>query len=617
MVLCVGTDTFGHYELRGMLGRGGMGQVFRAYDVATDRIVALKVLPPHLAEDDEFQQRFRREARIAASLNDPHIVPIHSYGEIDGQLYVDMRLVEGRDLEEYIAENGGRLSADRAVTVIEQVAAALDSAREVGLIHRDVKPSNILITNARDFVYLIDFGIARTAADTALTRAGHTMGTVAYMAPERFRGTTDHRADVYSLACVLHECLTGHRPYPGESLEEQLNGHLNTPPPRASIEAPDVPAALDEVVARGMAKEVDERYQTAIEFAEAARAALSGAGYAVAPSPLPPAAPPSIAAHPQAMPGPPIGSQSQPHPMSAPVTAGQGQPAPVGIPAQPVAPQAASSRRLILGVVGGSVIALGAVIALVITLITSSHGPANSANSTTTQNPAHVSRGSRPGAGPGNGPVPALPAFAPPADPGANCQYPASQDPSVKQVNPPPSGRVSTSPPVIRATISTNVGDIGIELDNARAPCTVNSFISLAQQQFFNGTQCGKLIIQANFGLLQCGGPDTDGTGGPGYEFADEYPVNQYGPNSPALKDPVLFPRGTLTMAPFNGPNPNQSQFDMMYKDSVSNPDSTVFGTIDQAGLATIDKIVAAGVVGNGEEGLPASPVTINSFRIG
>src|SRR5271167_956013 len=121
MVFGVGTDSFGHYELRGVLGHGGMGQVFRAYDTATDRIVALKVLPPHLAEDDEFEVRFRREARIAASLNDPHIVPIHSYGEIDGRLYVDMRLIEGRDLEHYLAEHGGRLSADRAVAVVEQV----------------------------------------------------------------------------------------------------------------------------------------------------------------------------------------------------------------------------------------------------------------------------------------------------------------------------------------------------------------------------------------------------------------------------------------------------------------------------------------------------------------
>ncbi|PRI16823.1 protein kinase [Mycobacterium shigaense] len=601
-----------------MLGRGGMGQVFRAYDVATDRIVALKVLPPHLAEDDEFQQRFRREARIAASLNDPHVVPIHNYGEIEGRLYVDMRLVEGRDLEEYIAENGGRLSADRAVAVIEQVAAALDSAREVGLIHRDVKPSNILIASARDFVYLIDFGIARTAADTQLTRAGHTMGTVAYMAPERFRGTTDHRADVYSLACVLHECLTGHRPYPGESLEEQMNGHLLTPPPRASIDAPDVPAALDEVVTRGMAKDVDERYQTAIEFAEAARAALSGTGHGTRTSPLAPSAAPVTAVYQQAVPGQLTGSQAQPDPV--PAMAGPQQPGPPpAAAAQPGVPAPPSSRRLIVGIVTGSVVALVAVIVLVITLTTQSDSSSGNAGNTAAQNPTHPSRtkAPRPGVGTSSGDVPPLPAFAPPPDLGANCQYPASQDPSVKQVNPPPSGQVSTSPPVIKATISTNVGDIGIQLDNAKAPCTVNSFVSLAQQQFFNGTICGKLIIQANFGLLQCGGPDADGAGGPGYEFADEYPVNQFSPNSPALKDPVLFPRGTLTMAPFSGPNPNGSQFNMMYKDSVSNPDSTVFGAIDQAGLVTIDKIVAVGVVGNGEEGMPASPVTINSFKIG
>ncbi|BBY20179.1 hypothetical protein MSTO_14150 [Mycobacterium stomatepiae] len=155
-----------------------MGQVFRAYDTSTDRVVALKVLPAHLADDAEFQQRFRREARIAASLSDPHMVPIHSYGEIDGRLYVDMRLIEGRDLAAYIGENGGRLNPERAVAVVEQVAAALDTAHGVGLIHRDIKPSNILVS-ARDFVYLIDFGLARTAADTALTHTGHTMGTMA------------------------------------------------------------------------------------------------------------------------------------------------------------------------------------------------------------------------------------------------------------------------------------------------------------------------------------------------------------------------------------------------------------------------------------------------------
>ncbi|HEY0226379.1 MAG TPA: protein kinase [Mycobacterium sp.] len=588
----MGTDSFGHYELRELLGRGGMGQVFRAYDVDTDRVVALKVLPPHMAEDNEFQQRFRREARIAASLNDPHVVPIHNYGEINGQLYVDMRLIEGRDLEHYIAEHGGRLRAERAVAVIEQVAAALDSAHEAQLIHRDVKPSNILVTTPRDFVYLIDFGIARAAADTALTHTGHTMGTVAYMSPERFRGTTDHRADVYSLACVLYECLTGHRPYPGDSFEMQLNGHLNTAPPRPSLAAPDVPPALDEVVARGMAKDPDQRYQTTIELAEAARRALSGSPYAAPPPPFPsaPTAAPPFAAPPAA-------------------------PAPQG-PAKPP-----SNRRLVLGVVGGSIFALVAVVVLVVALTThsESHSSTNSAASSAPVHPRLKPGVPVPTAGPtapAGASVPPLPAFAPPSDLGANCEYPASPDPATKSVNPPPSGRVSTQPPVINATLSTNYGDIGLELDNSKAPCTVNSFVSLARQQFFDNTTCATLIVTPDGAALLCGGPDKDGTGGPGYEFADEYPVNQYPQGDPALRATVMYPRGTLIM-PNGGANTNGSQFTMVFKDTEATPTNTAFGTIDQAGLVTLDKIGAVGVAGNRQSGLPAKPVDIGSVRIG
>jgi serine/threonine protein kinase len=578
----VGKETFGHYQLLDGLGRGGMGQVFRAYDAATDRIVALKVLPAHLAEDAEFQERFRREARIAASLNDPHVVPIHSYGEIDGQLYVDMRLIEGRDLAQYITENGGRLSPQRAVAVIEQVAAALDSAHQVGLVHRDIKPTNILLTNARDFVYLIDFGIARTAADTALTHTGHTMGTVAYMAPERFRGTTDHRADVYSLACVLHECLTGIRPYPGDSLEEQLNGHLNSPPPRASITAPDVPPALDAVVARGMAKDVDERYQTAIQLAEDAKAALVGTGVIAAPAP--------------------------PSPSQAPA------PPPPAPPPDPVPP--AHSRRLVFGIVGASVLALAAVTALVIALVTHSDASAkNSAASAGSRTTTRV----RPPAKPTDSVVagvPSLPAFAPPPDLGANCQYPASADTATKPVTPPPSGMVSTDPAEIHANISTNFGDIGIRLANGKSPCTVNSFTSLVRQEFFNNTECGRLTNAADGGMLLCGGPDNEGTGGPGYEFADEYPANQYKTGDPALRATVVYPRGTVAMAN-NGPNTNGSQFNLVFKDAEMEPTYTVLGTIDEAGLATIDKIAKGGIAGNREQGLPASTVTVNWVRLG
>jgi serine/threonine protein kinase len=561
-------SSFGQYQLLNLLGQGGMGQVFRAYDATTDRVVALKVLPSHLAEDQVFQQRFRREARIAASLNDPHVVPIHGYGEIAGRLYVDMRLIEGRDLGRYIAENGGRLSPERAVAVIEQVAAALDSAHQVGLIHRDIKPSNILVTVARDFVYVIDFGIARTAADTALTNTGHTMGTVGYMAPERFRGTTDHRGDVYSLACVLYECLTGRRPYAGDSLEEQLNAHLNAPPPQPSTIAPDVPAAFDAVIARGLAKDPEQRYQSAIELAEAARAALAG------PRPKPDLSPPAS-----------------------------------GYPQQP--PAKTFNRRLLLGIVGASVVALAAVIALVIAVVTQSHRPTSSTASTT---PAHA-RAPR-GTATTAATIPPLPAFAPPPGVGANCQYPSAPDPASKPVNPPPSGPVSTDPAQIHATISTNFGDVGIQLANAESPCTVNSFVSLANQQFFDNTQCGRLAIAPDGGSLLCGGPDNEGTGGPGYEFADEYPTNQYPAGDPALRATVLYPRGTLAMTS-SGPNTNGSQFVMLFKDSEMEPLYTVFGSIDEAGLETLDKIANVGVAGNRDSGLPASAVTITSARIG
>lgn len=579
-------ESFGHYQILGLLGRGGMGRVYRAYDPATDRVVALKVLPPHLAEDDQFQQRFRREARIAASLNDPHVVPIHGYGEIDGQLYVDMRLIEGRDLVEYIAENGGRLAPERAVAVVEQVAAALDTAHGAGLIHRDIKPKNILVTKARDFVYLIDFGIARAATDTSLTNTGNTMGTAAYMAPERFRGTTDHRADVYSLACVLYECLTGARPYPGDSIEEQLNAHVNAPPPRASIAGTQIPVALDAVIARGMAKDLESRYQSAMQLAEAARAALTRGGDAP-----PPGAPPPPPLSALAAPGPP-----QPQPTQSKTF----------------------NRRLALGIVGGSLVALAAVVALVISLVTQSHGSTNGAASPT---PSRARVPARPGSAPGptsaaGATVPPLPAFAPPPGVGADCQYPPAPDPASKPANPPPSGRVPTEPSPIHAVISTNFGDIGVQLANNESPCTVNSFVSLAKQGFYDNTVCGRMIDEPEGGTLLFGGPDADGGGGAGYEFADEYPTNQHKPDDPALKATVIYPRGTLATAT-NGPNTNGNQFFVVFRDAEIEPTSTVFGSVDEAGLATLDKIAKVGVAGNRTRGMPTSTVTINSVRVG
>lgn len=175
---------FGPYELKSLIGVGGMGEVYRAYDIVRDRTVALKVLSPHLSGDDLFQRRFRRECQTIARLSDPHIVPIHDFGEIDGRLYLNMRLIEGRDLGEILAERRSLPPAE-AVRLVEQVADALESAHRAGLTHRDVKPENILVTD-EGFAYLIDFGASRAEDDPNLTQDSQALGSVAYMAPEQF-----------------------------------------------------------------------------------------------------------------------------------------------------------------------------------------------------------------------------------------------------------------------------------------------------------------------------------------------------------------------------------------------------------------------------------------------
>ncbi|MEV4240913.1 protein kinase [Nocardia sp. NPDC049737] len=267
---------FGPYELRALLGKGGMGEVYEAYDTVKDRVVAVKLLSDELARDPIYQVRFRRESQAAARLAEPHIIPIHDWGVIDGVLFIDMRLVPGTDLREILRDQGP-MSAERAIGIIEQIAAGLDAAHADGLVHRDVKPANILVTEA-DFAYLVDFGIAHTEGDSAMTQAGTAIGSYTYMAPERFdSGPVTGRADIYSLACVLHECLTGATPFPAGSMSVLIRSHLTEPPPRPSVQRPGVPAAMDEVIGRGMAKEAADRFPTATDLARAARAALATA----------------------------------------------------------------------------------------------------------------------------------------------------------------------------------------------------------------------------------------------------------------------------------------------------------------------------------------------------
>ncbi|MFI6367593.1 serine/threonine-protein kinase PknD [Nocardia sp. NPDC050630] len=270
-------EVFGRYRLLSLLGQGGMGQVWRAHDSLTNRVVALKVLPERFADDEQLRERFRRECRAVAQLTEPHVIPIHDFGDIDGRLYLNMRLIEGTDLRKVITQEGA-LSPRRAVAIIAQVAGALQAAHDAGLVHRDVKPTNILL-GADEFASLIDFGIAHAADDRTLTTIGETIGTIAYMAPEEIGSEikADARVDVYALTCVLYECLTGRPPFASSAgVQGVIAHHLHTPPPRPSTAKPDLPPEFDAVIAKGMAKNPDDRYQTVRELAAAACAVVDG-----------------------------------------------------------------------------------------------------------------------------------------------------------------------------------------------------------------------------------------------------------------------------------------------------------------------------------------------------
>jgi serine/threonine-protein kinase len=262
-----------------LLGAGSSGAVYLAEDVMLERRIALKILGPEFASDERFRERFLRESRLAASLEHPNIVPIHAAGEADGALFIAMRFVEGRDLRGLL-KRVGRLAPERAVAIVSQVAAALDAAHAKGLVHRDVKPGNILLAavGGGELAYLADFGLAKHAA-TAMSLTGERtfVGTVDYIAPEQVEGgPVDGRADIYSLGCVLYECLAGGPPFERENELAVIHAHLAVPPPRLIQRRPELPEPLDDVIAGALAKNPNERYPTAGEFAAAAWATVSG-----------------------------------------------------------------------------------------------------------------------------------------------------------------------------------------------------------------------------------------------------------------------------------------------------------------------------------------------------
>jgi hypothetical protein len=387
----------GSYLLGEEIGRGGMGVVYRATHVHLGREVALKLLAPQFSGNDEFRARFLRESRLAASLDHPNVITVYDAGDFNGTLYIAMRCVEGVDLAQLLRAKGP-LEPPTVVSLLDQVAAALDAAHEHGLVHRDVKPANVMIALGR--CYLTDFGLTKQAAATtpsvALTRAGSFLGTLHYAAPEQIEGReVTAQTDVYALGCVLHECLTGTPPFVKDSEAALLYAHLNEPPPPPSELRPDLPGAIDDVVAKALAKSPDGRHRTCAELMSAARAALAQES---GPTVIARPAPPTVASAAPTVRAEPPTAAAEPTVPRAPKQADRR-----ALPAE-VAPAAraresgrpGARRRLILLAVGAAIVA-AAVVGVVVAGGSSSRKPmVASGGGSGTHNPQSTSGGQLP-----------------------------------------------------------------------------------------------------------------------------------------------------------------------------------------------------------------------------
>ncbi|MFE7763209.1 serine/threonine-protein kinase [Streptomyces sp. NPDC057438] len=312
------------YRIEREIGRGGMAVVYQALDLRLERTVALKLLAPELARNDTFRRRFTHESRVAAAIDHPHIVPVFEAGETDGVLYIAMRYVAGSDLR-HLLDREGPLPVRAATRIATQVASALDAAHDHGLVHRDVKPGNILVAQGTDsdhpeHVYLTDFGLTKKSLSlTGFTSVGQFVGTLDYVAPEQISGKpVDGRCDVYSLACVVHETLAGRPPFQRDDDMALLWAHQYDEPPPLTAGRPDLPPAVDTVLATALAKSPDDRYDSCLSFVAALRAADVAGGHPQGPMPAR-VSTPKASGPPEAPPDPPpwaapVFIRSGPHP---------------------------------------------------------------------------------------------------------------------------------------------------------------------------------------------------------------------------------------------------------------------------------------------------------------
>jgi len=397
--LGAGTEFAGH-RIEEVIGRGGMGVVYRAIDLNLDREVAVKVIAPQLAGDEDFRARFRREWRLAASIRHPHVVMIYRAGDEDGQMYVSMDYIRGTDLRAMI-DHQGALEPRQAAGIIEQVAGALDAAHAAGLVHRDIKPANILIAQRDGYAdaYLTDFGLSKQlrSGTTALTKTGMFVGTVDYVAPEQLRGDpVDARADIYSLGCVLYEALTGHIPFPRDSEPAKMWAHVSEPPPSVRARRPDLSPELDDVLRRAMAKDPDDRFPSAGDLGRAAVAAVAGRALpAVERSVATGDAAPDTSVSPQQRPVESPPAPAPPTVIPTPAAAAAPPPPPAPPPAVPYQAAAASApppdagsgggNRRILLILGGA--AVGVIVLVAIVLAVSSGGGSTTTTGATKSTP--------------------------------------------------------------------------------------------------------------------------------------------------------------------------------------------------------------------------------------
>lgn len=622
----------GPYRIGRLLGRGGMGEVYEALDTVKERTVALKLLPLHYSDDADFRERFERESKTASKLSDPHVIPIHDWGEHDGVLYIDMRLVEGHDLRTLLKK--GPLAPDRAIDILTQIAGALDAAHRNGLVHRDVKPDNILL-NLDDFAYLVDFGIAHGASDKHLTMVGTALGTLAYMAPERLNDVPAGPAsDIYALACVLYESVTGSVPFPSKTDAGIMTAHLTQPPPMTG-------GPLDPVLARGLAKDPAQRFGTAKEMMRAAAAAISHTPSTVTPPPRPygpppggtpgsgPTAPPGFTgtpggsrpttgpSHPRTTSGP---SYPSSRPGSTPTPAGPGMSGPTqvrsaysgptpggpsgpthagpGAPSGPhtpppgggYTPPPGSGPQSLYGWGGspqgpgptpktsnGSRVALIGVAVIVVLALVG----------------AGVFFAVRAASGGGDD---AAASSTTPSVATIACDY--TDRTVVGGVSQPKPAGQQPKDGTVQATFTfAQFGDLAVTMNRSKAPCNVGAVTEVIQGgNFYSGNSCGELGTSYVF----CGSSNGRVDNNPGWTSPDELPegLTPGGKNTSGA-DTFTYPRGTVAVFPSSeiSSDGGSTMLFFVSKDINLPLRYTIVGTVDASSLGVLDSIVNVGFI--------------------